>query len=59
MWEISRENRIKSRADRYIKGEIDLQTFFELESIDEELEANVDEIKEEPTPKMLDSLTIC
>lgn len=35
MWEIDREQRIKLRAERYAKGEIDLKTFFDLESLDE------------------------
>lgn len=35
MFEIDRATRIKLRAERYAKGEIDLETFFSLESLDE------------------------
>lgn len=52
---ITREQRIKLRAERYAKGEIDLQTFFDLESLDEEPEVETPEepvpvIKQDPVP---------
>lgn len=42
---ISREQRIKIRAEQYAKGEMDLKTFFDLESLDEEPE--VEDLKVE------------
>lgn len=44
---LSRTERIKLRAERYAKGEIDLKTFFDLESLDEEPE---DETPDKPVP---------
>ena len=52
---ITREQRIKLRAERYAEGEIDLQTFFNIKSLDEEPEVETPDgpipvIKQDPVP---------